>query len=836
MISWRSPVALSLIVPALLAAQAPRRAAPAPATVSAPAWRALIEGRYDEVDGLADRMDPRDPSVVVMKARAAIARGRYEAAEALLRPASNRMPAGDASLELGLLRQMLGRPDAGVVLARVAESAVSGADAREMARGARALRALGRFQDANAAYRRTASLAPDDPDINTGWGELFLEKYNKAEALKSFQIAIKADPRFVPAIVGAARALADDNPPQAVAFAKHALEVNPSSVDALVFLAEQAADAGHKDEARETLKKALAVNPSSLDVHGLLAGLAYVEDKHAEFDAEVAAALAIAPRFGGVYRIAGELAAHNYRFDEAVELTRRALAIDGSDGRSLAALGTHLMRTGDEAGARAALDASFKADPFDVSVFNQLRLLDTLDTFETIRDGDLVVRISKDEAPVLKEYAIPLAHEALKTMSARYEFTPKGPFLIEIFFKHDDFAVRTVGLPGFIGALGACFGRVVTMDSPKARPPGEFQWEATLWHELAHVVTVQMSNQRVPRWLTEGISVYEEKRARAEWARQQDVEFAGMLERGDAIPLADLNAAFTDPRKISIAYYEASLLVDYLVRTAGQNGLNRLLRAYGQGLDTDAALKAVLNTSLSELQGGFDRMLDGEFGTMRRALALPKGLDLARQPIDALKTLAGEHPASFYVQMALGRALEKSGDTAGAVTAYERAAAALALPAGPESPHASMAAIAVKRKDTRRAIAELTALIGVDFDNVEAARQLAALLKETHVTDSAVLGPVYARISAVDPYDADAHAMLGRLAMQAGRFDEASREFRAVIGLKPVDRAVAYTDLAESYFKGGRVAEAKAQTLAALEIAPGYERAQDLLLALVGPK
>ena len=66
-----------------------------------------------------------------------------------------------------------------------------------------------------------------------------------------------------------------------------------------------------------------------------------------------------------------------------------------------------------------------------------------------------------------------------------------------------------------IGALGACFGRVVTMDSPQARPPGEFQWEATLWHELAHVITLQMSNQRVPRWLTEGISVYEEKQARA---------------------------------------------------------------------------------------------------------------------------------------------------------------------------------------------------------------------------------------------------------------------------------------------------------------------------------
>ena len=47
-------------------------------------------------------------------------------------------------------------------------------------------------------------------------------------------------------------------------------------------------------------------------------------------------------------------------------------------------------------------------------------------------------------------------------------------------------------------ALGACFGRVVTLDSPRARPPGDFSWGETLWHEMAHVITLQLSRQRVP--------------------------------------------------------------------------------------------------------------------------------------------------------------------------------------------------------------------------------------------------------------------------------------------------------------------------------------------------
>jgi tetratricopeptide (TPR) repeat protein len=820
----------------LVIAQVQRKPRAALSTVSTPlqtATRAFIEGRYADVDTLTDKLDGKDPNVVALKARAALARGRYIDAESILSPVAMRAPTSEAALELGLLQQQLGRVEANATLERVAALDATPQNALELSRAARALRALGRVPDAKAAFLAATRAAPSDVAIETAFGDLFLEKYNSAEALKSYQRVLEIDPRWAPALFGAARALENEDPPQAAGLIKRLLEINPTSVDAQVFLAGQAADVDHRGDAREHLQKALAVNPSSLEAHAALAALAFVEDKAQEFDSEVAKVLAIAPKYGDVFRTTGEALAHNYRFDEAVAMTRRALALAPRDPQSLADLGAQLLRTGDEPAARTALETSFEIDPYNVVTFNLLGLLDTLDKFETMRDGDLIVRMSKDEAPVLKEYAIALAHRALSTMAARYEFTPKGPILIEMFPKHDDFAVRTLGLPGMIGALGACFGRVVTLDSPKARqPPGDFLWEATLWHELGHVITLQMSNQRVPRWLTEGISEWEEQQARRDWTRPGDAMYARVLNRGEGIKLKDLNEAFQDPKRISLAYYQGRLVVDHLVTTFGQSGMNRLLRAYGQGLDTDTALKQVLNTSLDQLQVGFDQYNERTFGDLQKALVVPKDADLARTPVDGLRTLARDNPRSYPVHQALGIALRKAGNADEAVQAFERAVALAPTAAGPDSPHAQLAEIALEKKDRARAIAELTALINADFENIDAAVHLAALLKQEGVTDPAKLRPVYERIVALNPFDGDAHASLGRVVMQRNDVEFASREFRTVIALKPVDPAVAHTDLAESYFKAGKREEAKRQTLAALEIAPTYQRAQELLLKL----
>ena len=758
-------------------------------------------------------------------------RGRYDEAVAALEPAAQRVPDGEAALTLGLLHVQLGRAAPGArLLNEVYAQNSSRRDGESVFRAARAAQGLGRARDANALYR-VASAASPDPAIDTAWGLLFLEKYNRGEALRSLQEALKRDAQWAPAQAGLARVLSEENPPAAAAAAEKALGIDPELADAHLLLAELDLDNTRRDAARDRLNTLLRINPAHLEARAWQAALAHITGDRAAYEAEVARILAINPVYGEVYRISGELAARHYRFDEAVALARQAIALDPSSSRALADLGMHLMRTGEEAEARRALERAFALDAFNVVTYNLLSLLDTLDKFVVEKSGDLIVKFHPDEAPVMREYALPLAQEALKTLSARYQFTPKGPILIEIFPNHDDFAVRTLGLPGMIGALGACFGRVVTLDSPKARPPGTFSWQATLWHELAHVITLQMSNQRVPRWLTEGVSVFEEARARPEWGREMEVPFARALDRGEALPLKDLNSGFTRPETIALAYYQSSLLVDHIVRTHGDAALGTLLRTYGEGVEGDAAIVKALGVSIDQLQASFDATVKSRFAPLSAAL---KGSDAApgrgEPDLGALRAAAAAQPGSYAAQLALGRALAAGGD-ASAFEPLERAAALVPVAIGENSPRAVMARLAEQLGDTARAIREYRALLAHDHAAVEPARQLAALAEKAGDEDARALA--LERIVALDPFDPHAHTGFGRLALKRGDAVVAAREFRAALLTGAADKAAAHCDLGESYLLAGKRVEAKREALAALEIAPTFERAQDLLLKLV---
>ena len=54
--------------------------------------------------------------------------------------------------------------------------------------------------------------------------------------------------------------------------------------------------------------------------------------------------------------------------------------------------------------------------------------------------------------------------------------------------------------------MGVCFGKVITANSPKSLIGFQQNWQSLLWHEYCHVITLQKTNNRMPRWLSEGIS------------------------------------------------------------------------------------------------------------------------------------------------------------------------------------------------------------------------------------------------------------------------------------------------------------------------------------------
>jgi tetratricopeptide (TPR) repeat protein len=351
-----------------------------------------------------------------------------------------------------------------------------------------------------------------------------------------------------------------------------------------------------------------------------------------------------------------------------------------------------------------------------------------------------------------------------------------------------------------------------------------------LWHELAHVITLQLSKQRVPRWLTEGISTYEEKLGSPAWGREGELSFVAAYGQGEHMTLRELNAAFQDPEKISLAYYEASILTEHIVEKYGMGALRKLLMSYGEGLEGEAALKAGLGVDIDTLQADFDTLLNAKYGTIVKALRPPKELEPGKGNPESV---AAAFPDSFQAQVAYGEFLRKAGRIDEAFKVLERAAEMVPMATGARSPRSVMAQMAIERKDSARAISELEKLMQYENTDLDAVRQL---LKQYEITKAppAKLLAAYERIAQLDPFDAANHTALGRMKLQAGDARTAVREFRAAIAAGTLDPAGAHSDLAEGYLAIGDKVLARRAALAAIEVAPGYPRAQDLLLKVVG--
>lgn len=679
------------------------------------------------------------------------------------------------------------------------------------------------FKDALTAY--DAAIARDslawEPRLLVG--ELFLEKYNAPDAREAFEEVLAVNPKHPRALTGVANVLVADGAPGAMELVDRALAVNPNYVPARSLRARLLLDLERYAEAATEADQALGVDSTSAEALAARAAAAWLAGDTTAYRATVAAAGRRIPGDAEVFVLVGESAARSRMYAQAADIAGEGIVRDSTAWRAHAVRGVNLLRVGRVADARAALERAFAGDPYDVWTKNTLDLLDVMDRARTIRVGRFEFVLDSADAELLPVYLAPLAEEAFDSLARRYGYRPEGPVRIELFRSKADFSVRTVGLPGF-GALGVSFGDVVAMNSPGARDAGAFNWGAVVWHELAHTFTLGRSRHRVPRWLSEGISVLEERRARPSWGADLSPSFLSAFADGQLAPASSLNDGFMRPKfpeQIILSYYQASLVCEMIEQQFGERALPELVAAYGNGLTTAEAVQSVLKIDLAELDTRFNGYVRERFADRFDAI---RGAPAASGRSASL--------GRFGRQLDEARERLAAGDTAAAVAALEQARDLFPEYTGQGAPYRTLATIHLARGDHRKAEQELAALVAIADDDYRAHTELAAA--------RVVLGDTAGAIAALDaamfisPYEPDTHARLATLAEAERETAIAVRERQAVIALDPVDRADAEYRLARAYLLAGDRTAARRAVLRALEQAPNYQQAQELLLELRG--
>ncbi|MGE5293847.1 MAG: peptidase MA family metallohydrolase, partial [Solirubrobacterales bacterium] len=470
-------------------------------------------------------------------------------------------------------------------------------------------------------------------------------------------------------------------------------------------------------------------------------------------------------------------------------------------------------------------------DPYNVEAYNLIHLRDTLTSFRTISGDGLVLKMESHEADVYGDQVMDLLRQAKTVLCKKYGFQPDGLITVELFPNQQDFAVRTFGMPGGDGFLGVCFGDVVTATSPQ--PQRHANWQATLWHEFTHVVTLNLTNNRMPRWLSEGISVYEEQQRDPIWGQRMTPQYRQMILTGEMTPVGRLSAAFMSPPSpmhLQFAYYQSSLVVEFLVERFGFDSIKAML--------TDLAKGEKINTAIEKHAGPMEK-IEKEFDAFarKRAEALAPNADWeqpSRQQLDptdpnALARWRDQHPNSFWALGLHARTLIAEQKWDQAKVPLTKLISLYPDDVGQDNAYRLLAEVHRNLGETQPETQILGALAKLSPDAADAYDRLMEIGMEQK--DWEQVAENGRRYLAVYPLLSAAYWRLGRANEELGRQEAAVDAYRRLLLLDPADPVDVHYRLARLFQKQDPAA-AKRHVLEALADAPRFREGHRLLLTL----
>ena len=405
--------------------------------------------RLDAESAKAMAAHPGWDEAAILRARSLEARGKPGDGAELLKPlAARSLP---AAMERARLLEVIGRRDeAGEIAAGIVKGykAADAYTSREKVAIGDAARARGDFQGAARMYELAYTDSADYVEARVRLMLLFRDKSQAQLAGDELEALGKIAPRHPDVLLAAARlaALGTD-----LARAEHAaqavLAVRAEDPGAASVLARVAMMSERPQDALALLRPVLERNPTDREARAYSAAACYLSADSSGYHREVKRLLDQDPGYVDVYLDLARILEQSRRNDEAIALYRRVLVREPENADALTGMGLLAMREGREEEARDYLERGFKGDSYNIRAYNQLELLDKMDTFPVFAGKHFTVRVDAGADTLL----VPLLEERLNRIyddwCPSYGWTPPVPTVVEVFPDHEWFSARVTGLP-----------------------------------------------------------------------------------------------------------------------------------------------------------------------------------------------------------------------------------------------------------------------------------------------------------------------------------------------------------------------------------------------------
>lgn len=587
--------------------------------------------------------------------------------------------------------------------------------------------------------------------------EYFLSHDNEGEAKEELTEILKVNPNDEAALAMTVQLLIGDFAiPQAEAYIDRMRSVNPNSVAADLLESAALLRTRQPEPAAFCAQRALDKQPKNLDAIGLLASAAAYQLDNAKVQAMLKQADTIAPASPTVLATLADNLHDAWQYERAE--TYYNAAIERADWWATPRhrLGKLYAENGEEDKARAALDAAYAIDPFNVETVNYLKLLDELATFDKRETEHFILVYDKTRDPVTPEYMGDVMEAIYKEICGDFKYEPTRKIIVEIFPTKDSFSVRIAGQPG-AETYAAAFGPVIAACTPRSGGTtlGLYNWPRVLKHEFTHTINLAASEYRVPRWLTEGLATWEEDLP-IRFQKMGPVMFSNTMA-GTLFRINEMASRITRPQKPNdgeMVYTQGAWLARYLEATFGRDSIVKVIDGYKRGKTDAVAFKEATGKSPSEIDSAFAAWMKEQLKSWGYDDASKNKYDeLLKNGEDLVQAKKYDEALPVWQELATLRPVETL-------------------------PHQRLAGLYLRVNQSEKAIEHLIELNRNELKDNRYAKRVSRMYRDEGKLDEALkyaLEGIYR-----DAYDSDAHELLAQIYEKLGDTTAVEREQRMI--------------------------------------------------------